>query len=82
MLLEEQTVGVDYLDFSKIFDTVSYRTLWEKVADVAWMGALLTQLKPGWLARTCIQLAASLQWCSPGLSPGASPAQHLCQWSG
>lgn len=43
VLLEEQTVGVDYLDFSEIFDTVSYRTLWEKVAGVAWRGALLTQ---------------------------------------
>ncbi|RMC01047.1 hypothetical protein DUI87_22311 [Hirundo rustica rustica] len=29
---EEQTVGVGYLDFSKI---VSYRILWEKVAGVA-----------------------------------------------
>lgn len=63
-------MGVDYLDLSKIFDTFSYRILWEKVTGVAWRGALLTELKTGWLARTCLQLAASLQRCSPGLRPG------------
>lgn len=54
----------------KSLTLLPYRILWEKVTGVAWRGALLTELKTGWLARTCIQLAASLQWCSPGLRPG------------
>ncbi|KAJ7407164.1 rna-directed dna polymerase from mobile element jockey-like [Willisornis vidua] len=75
---KEKALSVSYLDFSRVFDTMSNSSL-EKLNDqgldrctVLWGGKSWTgpERDGEW---NDIQLAVSPQWCSPGLNIGGSP---------
>jgi len=80
---EGRTDDVVYLDFSKAFDTVSHRLLLRKLAahslDRYMLGWVKSWLE-GWTQSvgkwSSIQLAASHECCSPGVSP----VQYLYWW--
>ena len=74
---EGKAVDVVYLDVSKAFDAISHSILLETLAArglggcaLCWVKGRLSPERGGeW---SYIQLATGHQWCSPGLSTGAS----------
>jgi len=67
-MIVDEAVDVVYPDLSKAFDTISHSILLEKLPAHGLDGHTLHWVKKmaGWLG------PKSHEWCSPGLSTGAS----------
>ena len=70
---EGRAVDIVYLDFSKVFDTVSHQILIEKK-----MKYRLDKQTVRWTENVHkVYLEARNEWCTPGVNTESSPVQYL-----
>lgn len=86
---EKKAADFIYLDFNKVFDTVSHSILLEILAAHGLDTCVVCWVElAGWTGSkshcegSSNQLAAEHQWCFPELSAGASFSYHFYQWPG
>jgi len=85
---EEKMVGVVFLDFRKVFDTVPHNILLDKLSSCGISGftsVLGEELAEGQSSSGCsewgyICLATTHQWCSSGFNSRTSSVQCIYQF--